>query len=182
MRRTRSNFPNEVVDTRLGYRLASRVEPVREARIVTARSPSVHRRTTSLAPVEAAQLESIPLFAGLTLDQRETVAEACAQMTVEAGTTLVREGDFGHAAFAIMDGSAAVVHDGEVLRTLGPGDMFGEIAVLASGRRTATVVATTDMTLITVLNRELWRIERDCPAIADAPRATIAERLEASSG
>ena len=127
--------------------------------------------------MDAASLDSIPLFAGLTLDQRATVAEACAELTVEAATTLVREGDFGHGAFAILSGTADVVHDEEVLRSLGPGDMFGEIAVLSGGRRTASVVATTDMTLITVLNRDLWRIERDCPEIADALRATIAERL-----
>ena len=127
--------------------------------------------------MDAASLDSIPLFAGLTLDQRATVAEACAELTVEAATTLVREGDFGHGAFAILSGTADVVHDDEVLRSLGPGDMFGEIAVLSGGRRTASVVATTDMTLITVLNRDLWRIERDCPEIADALRATIAERL-----
>lgn len=131
--------------------------------------------------MEAAQLDTIPLFAGLTLDQRATVAEACTEITVEAGTTLVKEGDFGHGGFAITSGSAEVVHDGDVLRTLGPGDMFGEIAVLSGGRRTATVVATTDMTLVTLLNRELWRIERECPEIADALRATIAERLDASS-
>jgi CRP/FNR family transcriptional regulator, cyclic AMP receptor protein len=130
--------------------------------------------------VEAAQLDSIPLFAGLTLDQRATVAEACTEISVDAGTTLVKEGDFGHGAFAITTGSAKVVQDGDVLRTLGPGDMFGEIAVLSGGRRTATVVATTDMTLVTLLNRELWRIERECPEIADALRATIAERLDAS--
>ena len=132
---------------------------------------------TSVAPVEAARLDSIPLFAALTLDQRATVAEACTEITVDAGTTLVKEGDFGHGAFAITVGSAEVVQDGDVLRTLGPGDMFGEIAVLSGGRRTATVVATTDMTLVTLLNRELWRIERECPEIADALRATIAERL-----
>ena len=133
-----------------------------------------------MARVEPAQLESIPLFGGLTLDQRATVAQACEEITVDAGTTLVREGDFGHGAFAITEGSAEVVHDGQILRTLAPGDMFGEIAVLSGGRRTATVVATTDMTLVTMLNRELWRIERECPEIADALRATIAERLDAS--
>ena len=107
--------------------------------------------------MDAASLDSIPLFAGLTLDQRATVAEACAELTVEAGTTLVSEGDFGHGAFAILSGTADVVRDDGVLRSLGPGDMFGEIAVLSGGRRTASVVATTDMTPITVLNRDLWR-------------------------
>ena len=99
---------------------------------------------------------------------------------MDAGTTLAREGDFGHGTFAITEGSAEVVHDGQILRTLAPGDMFGEIAVLSGGRRTATVVATTDMTLVTMLNRELWRIERECPEIAEALRATIADRLDAS--
>jgi voltage-gated potassium channel len=127
--------------------------------------------------VDAAQLDAIPLFTALTLDQRATVAEACAELTVEAGTTLVREGDFGHGAFAITSGTADVVQDDSVVRTLGPGDMFGEIAVLSGGRRTASVIATTDMTLITLLNRDLWRIERECPEIAEALRVTIAERL-----
>jgi CRP-like cAMP-binding protein len=132
--------------------------------------------------VDAAQLDAIPLFAGLTLDQRETVAQACEELAVETGTTLVKEGDFGHAAFAITSGTADVVQDGDVLRTLGPGDMFGEIAVLSGGRRTATVVATTDMTLVTLMNRDMWRIERESPEIADALRATIVERLDASGG
>ena len=73
-----------------------------------------------------------------------------------------------------------VIIDGAVVRTLGPGDMFGEIAVLSGGRRTATVVAVTDMTLITVLNRDLWRLERESPEIATALSATIAERLGAA--
>ena len=51
--------------------------------------------------------------------------------------------------------------------------------MLSGGRRTATVVAATDMTLITVLNRNLWRLERESPEIAAALRARIAERLDA---
>jgi CRP-like cAMP-binding protein len=127
--------------------------------------------------MDAAQLESIPLFAGLTLDQRETVARACEEVEIEGGATLVREGDFGFAAYAIKDGSADVLHDGVLIRTLGPGDMFGEIAILSGGRRTATVVAKTPMTVVTVLNRDLWRLERESPDIAAALRATIDERL-----
>ena len=130
--------------------------------------------------MDAARLDAIPLFAGLTLDQRASVARACDELAVEAGSTLVQEGDFGYGMFAITSGTADVVIDGAVVRTLGPGDMFGEIAVLSGGRRTATVIAATDMTLITVLNRDMWRLERESPEIATALRATIAERLGTS--
>jgi SulP family sulfate permease len=68
------------------------------------------------------------------------------------------------------------VHEGAVVRTLGPGDVLGEIAVLSGGRRTATVVATSPMSLVTVLNRDMWRLERDHPDVAAALRATT-ERL-----
>jgi CRP-like cAMP-binding protein len=127
--------------------------------------------------VDAARLGTIPLFAGLEPDQRAAVASVCEELDVEAGVTLVREGDFGFAAFAITSGTAAVVQDGTVVRSLGPGDMFGEIAVLSGGRRTATVVATTRMSLVTVLNRDMWRLERDLPDVASVLRETIAERL-----
>ena len=130
--------------------------------------------------MDATRLDAIPLFAGLTLDQRASVAGSCDELVTEAGSTLVQEGDFGYGMFAITSGTADVIIDGAVVRTLGPGDMFGEIAVLSGGRRTATLIAATDMTLITVLNRELWRLERESPEIASALRATIAERLGTS--
>jgi len=131
--------------------------------------------------VDVAKLDAIALFTGMTLDQRASIAQVCQELEVEDGTTLVEEGDFGFAAFAITSGTADVVSDGAVVRTLGPGDVFGEIAVLSGGRRTATVVATSRMRLITVLNRDLWRLERDHPDVAAALRATIDERLDASA-
>jgi len=87
--------------------------------------------------MDATQLDAIPLFEGLTLDQRAAVAGSCEQLVVEAGSTLVQEGDFGYGMFAITSGTAEVIIDGAVVRTLGRGDMFGEIAVLSGGRRTA---------------------------------------------
>ena len=127
--------------------------------------------------VDSTRLAAIPLFAELTLDERECVAEVCEQLEIEEGATLLREGDFGYAMFAITDGTAEVIQDGDVLRTLGPGDVFGEIAVLSGGRRTATVVAKTPMEVITVFNRDLWRLERDVPEVAAALRTTIAARV-----
>jgi CRP-like cAMP-binding protein len=128
--------------------------------------------------VDWTRLATIPIFAELTLDQRHHVAGVCQELEIEAGATLLREGDFGYAVFAITAGSAEVLKDGVVLRTLGPGDVFGEIAVLSGGRRTATVVAKTPMQLITVLNRDLWRLERDLPEVGAALRTRIAEHLE----
>ena len=124
--------------------------------------------------MDAATLGTIPLFADLTLDQREELAGMCSELEVEPGTTLLREGDFGYSMFSITTGTADVVRDGVVLRTLGPGDSFGEIAVLSGGRRTATVVATTPMRLVTIFNRDVWRLERDAPDVGTALRATIA--------
>jgi CRP-like cAMP-binding protein len=83
--------------------------------------------------------------------------------------------------YAIISGTAEVTQGGTVVRTLGPGDIFGEIAVMASGRRTATVSATTNMELTAVLNRDLWRVERRSPEIGQSLRRTIAECLEAGT-
>jgi cAMP-dependent protein kinase regulator/CRP/FNR family cyclic AMP-dependent transcriptional regulator/cGMP-dependent protein kinase 2 len=131
--------------------------------------------------VDAIRIAGIPLFAGLTLDQVEEIAGACNELRIEPGGTLLQEGDFGYSMFAIAAGTAEVVKDGKVLRTLGPGDVFGEIAVLSSGRRTATVVATSPMEVVTILNRDVWRIERELPEIGAALRAQIASEVEPAS-
>lgn len=127
--------------------------------------------------MDAAKLDTIPLFAGLTLDQRASVAGVCDELEVEAGTVLVHEGDFGHAVFAITSGTADIVHDGVVVNTLGPGDYFGEVAVMSGGRRSASVVATSPLTLVTIFNREIWRLERDAPDVAALLRDAISARV-----
>jgi len=127
--------------------------------------------------VNSATLEAIPLFARMPDHERDRIAGVCSDVAVEAGTALGTEGDFGHAMFVITDGTADVLREGEVLRTLGPGDVFGEIAVLSGGRRTATVIATTPMRVVTVLNRDVWRLEREAPDVGAALRATIEDCL-----
>ena len=131
--------------------------------------------------MDAAELETIPLFADLTLDQRASVASVCDTLEVDEGTVLVRAGDFGHAVFAIRSGTADVVLDDVVINTLGPGDYFGEIAVMSGGRRSASVVATSRLTLVTIFNREIWRLEREAPEVATALRDTIATRIDADA-
>ena len=95
--------------------------------------------------VDLGELRSVPLFGSLASGDLATLAERADLVEAEAGVDLTREGDFGHCVFAIVDGTAAVTVDGAPVRELGPGDLFGEIAVLASGRRTATVTSSSPM-------------------------------------
>jgi CRP-like cAMP-binding protein len=127
--------------------------------------------------VDATAIGSIGAFAGLDDDQRACVAGACQELEVEEATTLTQQGDFGYAMFAVTEGTADVFKDGALVRALGPGDVFGEIAVLYGGVRTATVVATSPMRLVMLFNRELWRLDREVPEVADVLRLTVAERL-----
>jgi CRP/FNR family transcriptional regulator, cyclic AMP receptor protein len=127
--------------------------------------------------VDAAGISAISVFSDLDEAQRDFVAGACRELEVEAGTTLTEEGEFGYAMFAVTSGTAEVVKDGELVRTLQPGDVFGEIAVFYGGVRTATVVAKTPMKLVMLFNGELWRLDREVPQVADKLRLTIADRL-----
>jgi CRP-like cAMP-binding protein len=129
--------------------------------------------------MDRARLEAFPILAGLSADDLDTIASVASEVEVEAGRVLTAEGDFGHALFAVEQGSAEVSRDGEVLRALGPGDIFGEVAVLASGRRTADIVSTTPMVLIAIFKRDVWALEQRSPEAAERLRALVADRLAA---
>lgn len=124
--------------------------------------------------VDVGELRSVPLFGGLASDDLATLAERADLVEAEAGVDLTREGDFGHCVFAIVDGTAAVTVDGAPVRELGPGDLFGEIAVLASGRRTATVTSSSPMRLVSLFKRDLWQLADEQPEFDAALRAVTA--------
>jgi CRP/FNR family cyclic AMP-dependent transcriptional regulator len=127
--------------------------------------------------VDAAGISAITVFADLDEAQRDCIATACQELEVEAGTKLTEEGEFGYAMFAVTEGTAEVFKDGQLIRMLGPGDVFGEIAVFFGGVRTASVVAKTPMKLVMIFNGELHRLNRDAPDAAEKLRATVASRL-----
>ena len=126
--------------------------------------------------METARLAAIPLFSGLEDEDLAAIASAASEVAAGEGESVATEGDFGHALYAVESGTAEVTSDGKKLGTLGPGDVFGEIAVLASGRRTATVVATSPMRLIALFKPEVWALERKAPVAAERLRSLIAER------
>ena len=126
--------------------------------------------------METARLAAIPLFSGLEDEDLAAIASAASEVEATEGQSVATEGDFGHALYAVESGTAEVTADGMKLGTLGPGDVFGEIAVLASGRRTATVVATSPMRLIALFKPQVWALERKAPVAAERLRSLIAER------
>lgn len=128
--------------------------------------------------MELSRLAAIPLLADLTDADLAAVALAAREVKVEEGETIAIQGEVGHALFAIERGRADVSAEGEHIGALGPGDVFGEIAVMASGRRTATVVATSPMRLIALLKPDVWALERRSPQTAERLRALVAKRLE----
>jgi CRP-like cAMP-binding protein len=103
------------------------------------------------AVVDQARITAFEVFAGLPPAELDELANVITEVDVEAGAPVVTHGDFGYVLYAIETGVADVVVDGERTgRTLGPGDTFGEIALLVTGRRTATIVARTDLRLLSL--------------------------------
>lgn len=130
--------------------------------------------------MDAKRIATIPLFSGLSKSDRRQVARFADEIDVPAGKQLVEEGEFGYEFFVIAIGTAEVSRGGERVNSLGPGDFFGEIALLETERRTATVVATSPMRLIVVTRRDFKHLARELPAVAGRVHATIRERLASS--
>jgi CRP/FNR family cyclic AMP-dependent transcriptional regulator len=128
--------------------------------------------------MDAARLKSIPLFSDLSDRQREQVARWADEVDIKAGKHLVDQGRFAYEFFVIEDGAAEVTHDGDHLTDLGPGDFFGEIGILEDEPRTATVVATSDMTLIVMTDRDFRQMTRSMPDVAETIRRTMEARLK----
>ena len=125
------------------------------------------------------RLGAIALFAGLSKDDRRRLAQVADEVDVREGKELIHEGRFGYEFFAIEDGTADVLQDGERIATLGPGDFFGEIALLKTERRTASVVATSPMTLIVMHSRDFRHMAREMPDVAQRLEQAVQQRLGA---
>jgi CRP-like cAMP-binding protein len=124
-----------------------------------------------------------PLFRSLSRNERGELAKASEDLEVEEGKVLTREGDLGREFFVIVEGDVSVTKDGTEIRRLGPGDFFGEIAlVYESPRRTATVTAASPLRFF-VLTRQSFRslLEKQ-PEIEEKVMAALEERLGAHGG
>jgi CRP/FNR family cyclic AMP-dependent transcriptional regulator len=127
--------------------------------------------------VDAKRLEEIPLFAGLSKRERERVARWADEIDEPAGYRLVDQGNFAHEFFVLLDGTVEVTKDEQHLTDLGPGDFFGEIALVGHERRTATVTATTPVRAVVMHARDFGAMRSEMPLVCDRIETAIRERL-----
>ena len=104
-------------------------------------------RSVDVLDVDIGLLQRVPMFDPLPLPAIEQLARGLESLEVPAGRAVVTEGEIGDRYYVIESGEADVLGDGRIVATLGPGEGFGEIALLRSTRRTATVVARSSLTL-----------------------------------
>ena len=127
-------------------------------------------------------LKRVPLFAGCATGQLESIGQLADEVDVAAGTTLMKEGQFAGEFFVIIDGSVRVDRDGTTVRTLGPGDFLGEIALVDGGPRTATATTATASRLLVVGHREFHSLMEAHPAISMSILEALAKRVRNIDG
>jgi CRP/FNR family cyclic AMP-dependent transcriptional regulator len=123
------------------------------------------------------QLQRVPLFAGLSKKELRLVAGHTEEVVVQAGKVLCREGESANEFGLIISGGAEVTRAGRRLAKLGPGEFYGEMAILDASPRSATVTATTACELIVMHRRDFSLLIDSVPGIARKVLAGLASRL-----
>ena len=129
----------------------------------------------------ASALERVPLLAGMNDKARGRLAKTMKDRTFKQGREVVAQGRTGAGFFLITEGEAVVTIGGEVIRTLGPGDYFGEMALLHGGPRSATVTAQTELSCLTISSWGFKAFVQENPQVAWDMLQRLAERLRESS-
>ena len=117
--------------------------------------------------MDVKHLEGIELFAELSKHEREELAKQVDEIDVDAGKRLVSEGKWGYEFFVIENGTAEVKRGDQHLADLGPGDFFGEMALLGDTERNADVVASSPLTAMVMTDRAFRHLARTMPSVAD---------------
>jgi cAMP-dependent protein kinase regulator len=127
--------------------------------------------------MDASDLKSVPLFAGLSKRERELVARFADEIDVPAGKVLTQEGGPSQEFFVITSGSATVTRDGAEVGHLEAGDFFGEIGILLSEPRTATVTADTPMRLLVLFAQNFTALDHELSEVRKCVEKAMAERM-----
>ncbi|CAN5717925.1 hypothetical protein BH18ACT17_BH18ACT17_04110 [soil metagenome] len=124
-----------------------------------------------------AQLSRVPLFSGCSRRDLQTIGRVVKDIDHASGTVIAREGEPGLGLFVIVEGTAEVTIGGAKKSTLGPGDFFGELALLDGGPRTATVTAASDIQMLGLTEWVFRGLMQEHPSIAVKTLQQMASRL-----
>jgi CRP/FNR family cyclic AMP-dependent transcriptional regulator len=122
-------------------------------------------------------LKRSPVLAGLTRKELGEVEQLADEVDVPAGRVLMREGSIGSEFFVIVDGQVVIDRGGRTVRTMGPGEFFGDIALITERPRSAGGTALTDCRLLVLGHREFHSLLDKFPSIRMTILESIALRL-----
>jgi CRP/FNR family cyclic AMP-dependent transcriptional regulator len=123
------------------------------------------------------RLAAVPLFEGLSKKQLRRMSSLMTRLDLPTGKVLTREGEQGFEFFFVLEGEVEVRQGDRVVATRGPGEYVGEIALLDKRPRTATVVATTPVSVEVLSRREFMSLLAQAPELSEQILATMAKRL-----
>jgi CRP/FNR family cyclic AMP-dependent transcriptional regulator len=123
-------------------------------------------------------IKGVPLFSGASKSELAEIAAIADEVDLPAGRTMIEEGGSGREFFVLIDGTADVTQGGKQIRKImGPGDFFGEIALVSKAPRTATVTTTSPVRALVITDRAFRQLLEHSPPIAVTVLTALAERL-----
>lgn len=122
-------------------------------------------------------IKGVPLFSGVSKAELAEVASIADEIDLPEDKVLIREGDTGREFFVLIEGSADVERSGGKIATLGPGDFFGEIALISKTPRTATITTTSPVRALVITDRAFRHLLDHSPKIQVCVLLALAERL-----
>jgi len=126
--------------------------------------------------VDSSRIAAFPDFANLPADELDELAAAVREVEVEAGANVITVDDYGTTIYFIEEGEAEVVEGGGEANFVGRGDVVGEIGLLLTGERTATVVARTPLRLLSLSGQDFEQIRPRVPELEQSLRRLGLER------
>jgi len=122
-------------------------------------------------------LRKVPIFTGLPARELEFISRSVTERLYEPGSVIVRQGDPGIGFFMIVDGRVEVTHDGHTIREMGPGEFFGEMALLEERIRTATVSAKSRTRCLQLVRWDFRALLKENPELAVRMLEVVVQRL-----
>jgi CRP/FNR family transcriptional regulator, cyclic AMP receptor protein len=126
-------------------------------------------------------LAGVPLFAGCSKKELGEISTLADELSFPAGTTLIEEGRQGHEFFILIEGDVDVRAKGQKVASLGDGSFFGEMSLVSSRPRNATVTASSPVRVLVIHEQAFRRLLRDSPPIQLKVLQTLADRAAENS-